>query len=345
MTDKRINIAILGASGYTGAELLRLLYDHPNASVTLLTGDSQAGKTIGEVYPHLAAYYEHTLMKIDDADFSGIDLVFCCLPHAATQKVIAGLPEHLKIIDLSADFRLQNPDDYAHWYGHAHHAPELQKKAVYGLSEIHRDAIRKARLVANPGCYPTSVILPLHPLVEHKAIDTQHVIVNAMSGVTGAGRSAKQALLYCEVNESVRAYSVGGHRHVAEMEQELSIGEQSSISFTPHLVPMNRGISSTIHITLKGGDAEVLYHIWRDVYADEPFIRLLPYEHTPATHHVRGSNTCHIGIVPGRTVGHAIIVSVIDNLIKGASGQAIQNMNIMFGLEETTGLDHTGMMP
>lgn len=344
---QRIKTVILGASGYTGAELLRLLVNHPAVEIVALTGDSQAGKPFAEVYPHLSAI-TLPLVKHEAVDFSAVDLVFCCLPHGTTQHIIAGLPEHVKVVDLSADFRLFDPDAYAQWYGHAHQAEALQAQAVYGLVEQARDAIAGARLIANPGCYPTSILLPLLPLLKAKQIEAEGLIADSMSGVSGAGRKAAQAMLFTEVNEGVRAYGVGGHRHVAEMEQELAkaAGKAVSLSFTPHLIPMNRGISSTIHATLASGvSVDDVYATLQNAYANEPFVQLLAKGSVPSTHEVRGTNQCRIGVVADRVAGKIIIVSVIDNLVKGASGQAIQNMNLLFGLPEVTGLAAHAVFP
>lgn len=342
-----INIAILGASGYTGAELLRLLSYHPQANIAALSADSQAGKLIGEVYPHLA-HLPHQLESIDAIDFSAIDLVFCALPHGTTQQVLAALPAHLRIIDLSADFRLHDPQLYQEWYGKPHQAPELQSQAIYGLSEWYREAVPSSRMIANPGCYPTCVLLALLPLVKAGLIEAEHIIIDAMSGVTGAGRKTAQPMLFSEVNDGARAYGVGGHRHVAEMEQEIILraNHPLKVSFTAHLVPMSRGMSATIHLRLaEGADAVQLRNILQARYREEPFIRICDAGVIPSTHEVRGTNQCRIAVAEDRRSGHVIVVSVIDNLVKGASGQAIQNMNLMFGLEETLGLDHLAVFP
>ncbi len=342
-----INTVILGASGYTGAELLRILKTHPHFRITALTGESQAGKEMGDVYPHLRFEGLPKLVKHAEVDFTDVQLVFCCLPHGTTQSIIAGLPEHVRIVDLSADFRLHDVEQYAEWYGHAHSAIELQKTAVYGITEHARAKVKNARLVANPGCYPTCSLLPLVPLVKAKLIDAHHITIDALSGISGAGRSAKQEMLFTELDGGVSAYGVGKHRHMAEMEQELShaAGAAVTISFTPHLVPMSRGMLSTIHATL-GEDVTVerVRDTLEKAYANEPFVKILP-SGSPASQQVRGTNQCFIAVHKGRLPHELIIVSTIDNLMKGASGQAVQNANLMFGFAETTALEMTAVFP
>lgn len=343
-----INVAILGASGYTGAELVRLLAHHPHVRIAALTAEKRAGAALGEVFPHLGGLALPKLVKIADVDFTGIDAVFCALPHGLTQEVVAGLPKHLKVIDLSADFRLRDVATYAKWYGHEHLAPELQKDAVYGLTELAREAVKTARLIANPGCYPTSAQLPLIPLIEAGAIDTGDIIIDAKSGVTGAGREAKEANLFAEVAEGIHAYGVANHRHAPEIEQGLSTaaGRDIVVNFTAHLMPMSRGILSSIYVKLaNGATADDLRATLSERYTNEPFVRVVPAGIAPATRHVRGTNRCHINVIADRLPGRAIILSVIDNLVKGASGQAIQNMNAMYGLPETTGLDLVAVFP
>lgn len=341
-------IAILGASGYTGAELLRLLRHHPQVEIRALTADRQAGKPIAVVFPHLAGEGLPDLVAIGDVDWSGLDLVFCGLPHGTTQEVISALPGHLRIVDLSADFRLSDTATYAEWYGHEHQAPELQREAVYGLTEIAREQVRGARLVANPGCYPTSAQLPLIPLIRARLIDADDIVIDAKSGVSGAGRAVRESSLFCEVAEGIHAYGVAGHRHAPEIEQGLSqaAGRNIVVSFTPHLMPMNRGILSTIYVRLAAGATlGDLRAVLERAYAAEPFVRVLPDGGLPATRHVRGTNLCLIGLSRDRVAGRAILVSAIDNLVKGASGQAIQNMNVMLGLPETTALEHRALFP
>lgn len=344
-----IRTAILGASGYTGAELLRLLENHPHFHIAALTGDSQAGKPMADVYPQLRHRNLPPLVKHTEVDFSAIDLVFCCLPHGTTQEIIAALPEHVKIVDLSADFRLFSLDAYAHWYGHAHRAPALQESAVYGLTEHAREAVKAARLVANPGCYPTCSLLALLPLVAAKQIDPTRISINALSGISGAGRSAKQEMLFAELDSGVSAYGLGAHRHMAEMEQELSraSGVDIQVSFTPHLVPMSRGMLATISVALtERTTLEMLHATLANTYAHAPFVHAVPLGgKAPSTHQVRATNHAVISVHPDRKAGHALIVSVIDNLVKGASGQAIQNANLMFGFDETLGLQASAVFP
>jgi N-acetyl-gamma-glutamyl-phosphate reductase len=345
---KKIKIGILGASGYTGAELLRFLVRHPGVDIVLLTADRKAGSTIEQVFPHLAGNGLPKLVSIEEADFSKVETVFCALPHATTQQVVKKLPKHLRVVDLSADFRFHDVETYAKWYGHEHLAPDLQKEAVYGLTEIERAAISNASLVAVPGCYPTSALLPLVPLAQSKEIVVDDVVIDSKSGVTGAGRSAKEQNLFAEVSEGIHAYNIANHRHAAEIEQGLSkaAGRSIAVNFTPHLMPMNRGILSTIYVRLENGATpDSLRETLKKRYAGEAFVKVLDKDIVPATRHVRGSNLCLIGVFADRIKGRAIICSVIDNLVKGASGQAIQDFNRMHGFAETLGIDQAPMFP
>lgn len=341
-------IAILGASGYTGAELLRLLLPHPNVQIGALTAEKNAGQPLAAVLPHLRGYDLPDLCKIDAVDFTAIDVVFCALPHGTTQEVVAALPRSLKIIDLSADFRLADLAAYATWYGQPHRAPALQAEAVYGLTEINRAAIAPARLIANPGCYPTASQLPLIPLLRAGLIEPDDIIIDAKSGVSGAGRELKQGNLFCETAEGMQAYGVAGHRHAPEIEAGLSqaAGYGVVVNFTPHLVPMSRGIFASLYVRLKGGaTAASVRDCWQQAYGKEPFIAILPEGQWPSTRQVRGTNRCQMAVTADRVPGRAIILSTIDNLVKGAAGQAVQNMNLICGLPETTGLMQTALFP
>jgi N-acetyl-gamma-glutamyl-phosphate reductase len=349
--NDKARIGVLGASGYTGAELVRLLLRHPRAELALLTADRRAGQPMAAVFPQFAPAALPTLKSIDGLDWqqTGLDLAFCALPHGTTQTVIKDLltrAPKTKVVDLSADFRLA-PDAYARWYGHEHQASELQKEAVYGLTEVYRSAVAKARLVANPGCYTTCAQLPLLPLLRAQAIDTDAIVIDAKSGMTGAGRAAKEEMLFSEVSEGFHAYGVGHHRHMAELDQEFSkaAGREVIVTFTPHLVPMNRGILSTIYVRSGGPSPADLHGILAEAYADEPFVHVLPFGQMPQTRHVRGSNMTFIGVAADRMAGRAIIGSALDNLVKGASGQAIQNMNLMLGYPETLGLEQVALFP
>lgn len=350
----KARIGVLGASGYTGGELVRLLLRHPRVEIALLTAERSAGKSMRDVFPQFSPFPRlPPLVGIAEIDWAAaaLDVAFCALPHATTQKVVKELLARspaTKVIDLSADFRLRDVAAYARWYGHEHQAPELQKEAVYGLAEIHRRAIRNARLVANPGCYTTCAQLPLIPLIRQKAIDLAEIVIDAKSGMTGAGRAAKEAMLFSEVAEGFNAYGVGRHRHMAELDQEFSLaaGREVIVTFTPHLVPMNRGILSTIYVRgRRGRRAEDLHAILLKFYMKEPFVHVLPFGETPHTRHVRGSNMTFIGVASDRIPGRAILVSALDNLVKGAAGQAVQNMNLVMGWPETAGLEQIALFP
>ena len=331
-------IAILGASGYTGAELVRLIATHPSMQIVALSADRKAGMAMAEVFPFLRHLDLPKLQKIDEIDFSSVDLCFCALPHATTQDVIAKLPKSLRIVDLSADFRLRDPAEYEKWYGQPHTAVEIQKEAVYGLTEFYRDEIRSARLVAGTGCNAATGQFALRPLIAAGCIDLDDILIDLKAGVSGAGRSLKENLLHAELSGGTHAYSAGGkHRHLGEFDQEFSkiAGRPVRVQFTPHLLPMNRGILATVYVK---GDAKVIHQTLAKAYENEPFLEVLPFGAVPSTRDIAGSNLCHLGVIGDRVPGRAVVVSVLDNLTKGSSGQAIQNANLMLGLPETEGL-------
>ncbi len=331
-------IAILGASGYTGAELVRLIATHPHIKIGALSADRKAGMEMADVFPHLRHLDLPTLVKIDQIDFTGIDLCFCALPHKTSQEVITKLPKSLKIVDLSADFRLRDSAEYQKWYGNPHTAVEMQSEAVYGLTEFYREAISNARLVAGTGCNAATGQFALRPLIEAGVVDLDDIIIDLKTGVSGAGRSLKENLLHAELSEGSGAYAVGGaHRHLGEFDQEFSAiaGRPVIVQFTPHLLPMNRGILATVYVK---GDAADILNTFEKAYDGEPFVEVLPMGKVPDTHHVRGSNFVHIGVVADRITGRTIVVVALDNLTKGSSGQALQNANLMLGLDETEGL-------
>ncbi|MCB1400339.1 MAG: N-acetyl-gamma-glutamyl-phosphate reductase [Rhodobacteraceae bacterium] len=332
------NIAILGASGYTGAELVRLIATHPSMRIVALSGDRKAGMSMGEVFPHLRHLDLPDLVKIEEIDFSGIDLAFCALPHATSQAVIAGLPRNLKIVDLSADFRLRDPAEYEKWYGKPHSAVEIQKEAVYGLTEFYRAQIRAARLVAGTGCNAAAGQYAIRPLIEAGVIDLDEIVIDLKAGVSGAGRSLKENLLHAELSGGTHPYSAGGaHRHLGEFDQEFSAlaGRPVHVQFTPHLLPFNRGILATVYVR---GDARRIHDALAARYASETFLEVLPFGALPSTRSIAGSNYVHVGVIGDRLPGRALVIVALDNLTKGSSGQAIENANLMLGLEETAGL-------
>ncbi|MGH6736243.1 MAG: N-acetyl-gamma-glutamyl-phosphate reductase [Methyloceanibacter sp.] len=343
-----IRAAVLGASGYTGADLIRLAARHPNIAITALIAKGHAGQALAQVFPHLVSLDLPDLVTSDEVDWNKIDVAFCGLPHGTAHTEIRKLPERVKVIDMSADFRLRDSGTYSEWYGGAHSAPELLKGAIYGLTEHYRDEIKTARLVACPGCYPTAVLLALLPLLKTKLIAGEDLIIDAKSGVSGAGRTLKQNILFSEAGEGLSPYGIGNHRHVPEIEQELSLaaGATVTVNFTPHLAPMSRGELCTSYVRLAGkADAAALRKALNEAYAASPFVRVVEEGVIPATQHVRGSNYCHIGVFADRLPGRAIVVSAIDNLVKGSAGQALQNFNLMHGLDETTALEQLPLFP
>src|SRR6267154_678293 len=349
----KAKIGVLGASGYTGAELVRLLLRHQGVEIALLTADRRAGQEMGDVFPQFSPFALPKLVSIESLDWTStaLDLIFCALPHGTTQKVIKDVlakARSVKVVDLSADFRLGDLAAYARWYGHAHQAGELQQEAVYGLVEVYRERIKGARLVANPGCYTSCAQLALIPLLKARVVDADEIVIDAKSGMTGAGRAAKEETLFSEVSEGIHAYGVGHHRHMAELDQEFTIaaGRAVVVSFTPHLVPMNRGILSTIYVRGHGESRpEDLHAILLKHYTNEPFVHVLAFGEMPQTRHVRGSNMIFIGVTRDRVAGRAIICSALDNLVKGAAGQAVQNMNLVLGFPEPMGLEQVALFP
>ena len=344
----KVRIGVVGASGYTGADLIRLAARHPGMEIAVLAANTHAGKALGEVFPHLGVIDAPTLVKAEDAEWKVCDAVFCGLPHGTAQDIVATLPGSVKVIDMSADFRLKSTETYAKWYGREHAAAHLLQDAVYGLTEFYVEAIAKARLVACPGCYPTAALLALLPLVQAKLIDASDIVIDAKSGVSGAGRSLKQNILFSEAGEGLSPYSIASHRHAPEIEQEISAaaGEQVLVNFTPHLVPMSRGELVTAYVRLgPGHTASDLQAALKERYAAARFVKLAPKGTLPSTQFVRGSNYCMIGVYADRIPGRAIVVSAIDNLVKGSAGQAIQNFNLMHGFPEDAGLEQLPLFP
>ncbi len=342
-------ISIAGATGYTGIELLRLLVKHPEVEIAALTAESHAGKNIAAVAPSLKGWVDQSLVKLSPQIAQECDVLFLALPHTTSMKHVPELLQSdCKIIDLSADYRLQDAGVYGDWYQTPHLNPELLSQAVYGLPELHRKAIKKAQLVANPGCYPTGAILALAPLVQQDWADSTSIILDSKSGVSGAGRKLSQGTQFCEANESVAAYGLGDHRHTPEIEQELSglAGQQLTVTFSPHLMPMTRGLLTTAYVSLKNAiDLQTLHDHFAKFYKNERFVRVLEAGQYANTAHVAGSNFCDIGVQVDTRNQRAIVTSAIDNLMKGASSQAIQNMNLMLGIDETTGLDAPPLFP
>lgn len=338
-----LNVGIVGASGYTGVELARILASHPEVRLTVATSRQYAGKPLAEVFPNLRKRVDILCENLAvEALVERADFFFCAVPHKTAMDIVPRLlAAGKKVVDLSADFRIHDAAVYEAWY-QPHSSPQFLAEAAYGLPELYRDTIAGARLTANPGCYPTSVILALTPLLRAGLIDADTLIIDSKSGTSGAGRAANVGTLFCEVTDGFKAYKVGGsHRHIPEIEQELSLaaGRPVTITFTPHLLPISRGILSTIYASLtEAGKKADLQSLFEQTYGAEPFVRVLPAGTVPATQHVRGSNCCDIGVQHDARTGRVIVMSAIDNIVKGASGQAVQNMNLMHGFAETTGL-------
>jgi N-acetyl-gamma-glutamyl-phosphate reductase len=345
-----VNVAIIGASGYTGVELARILCNHPHVNLTAATSRQYANQPLSKVFPNLRKKTDLLCENLTTDELCArADLFFTAVPHKTAMNIVPDLlAAEKKVVDLSADFRLRDVSVYEQWY-QSHSAADILKEAVYGLPEIYREQIRTARLIANPGCYPTSIILGLAPLLKAGGIDPYSIIADSKSGTSGAGRSAQVGSLFCEVADGFRAYKVGGtHRHTPEIEQEINafLPEPVRISFTPHLLPISRGILSTVYATLKPGVEQADIRQWYDqMYAHESFVRILPDDTFPATQYVRGSNYCDIGFKIDRRTNRIIIMSAIDNIVKGAAGQAVQNMNLMCGFAETAGLETAPFFP
>ncbi len=344
---RKIKAGIIGGTGYTGIELLRHLHNHKGVEVIAISSRSEAGQLVGEFFPSLAGQTKLVFTAPDDAILDECDVIFFATPHGVAMKTAGNfIDKGIKVIDLGPDFRLRDKDEYAQWYGLENFQDELLASSVYGLSEINRSQIRNAQLIGNPGCFPTTVLLALKPLIEKNLIDLSSIVVDSKTGVSGAGRGANQAMLLCETSESVKAYGVSGHRHYPEIKQELSLlagGKSVGLTFIPHLVPMIRGMESTIYVDLLESDVDVQL-IFENAYKDEHFVTVLGAGIACATRNVKSSNFCQIAAQKA-VGGKLVITSVIDNLVKGASGQAVQNMNIMFGLDEKSGLSSIGLLP
>ena len=351
-SDNPVRVGVLGASGYTGADFVRLAVPHPAIELTLLTANSHAGKAYADVFPHFGTLDLPRLTTIEEADWGSVDAIVCGLPHGTTQAITKRLVEEhpgVAVIDMSADFRLRDPNTYSEWYGIEHGATELQPSAVYGLTEHYRDDIKASKLIACPGCYPTAALMALLPLAFEGLIDVRDIVIDAKSGVSGAGRAARENTLFCEAGEGLSPYAVGKHRHMAEIEQELSQASGVTdlrVNFTPHLIPMSRGELCTCYVRLADGiTADGLRDALAARYAREPFVHVATAGTLPKTQMVRGANHVVIGVVPDRIPGRAIVISTLDNLVKGSAGQALQNLNLVHGLPETTGLQQLPLFP
>lgn len=345
-----IKAAICGGSGYTGAELLRILSGHPEVEITAVTSEKSAGKKVTDLFPHLHKYSYLIYEPLNkEKILNKADVFFMALPHAASQEAVDYFfKKGKKVIDLSADYRLSDVAVYEEWYKTPHNYADTLKNAVYGLPELYREKIKQSSLIANPGCYPTSAILGLYPAIKEGIIDINNIIIDSKSGASGAGRKADTAFSYCEVNEGFKAYGIAVHRHTPEIEQELSgiAGEKITINFTPHLLPMDRGIISTMYGKMvKKIDTAAILDVYKKFYDTEPFVNVLDEDIYPNAKNVRGSNFVEIGLKVNKRTNTLIVVSAIDNLVKGASGQAVQNMNIMMDIKETTSLESLAVFP
>jgi len=342
-----LSVAVVGGTGYTGVELLRLLVSHPEVSLEMVTSRSEAGSLVSDLFPNLRGHTRVKFTEPDARSLSQCDLVFFATPNGTAMKMVPELlTQGTRVIDLAADFRLRNPTEWEDWYGMKHACADVLETAVYGLPEINREAIRDAKVIANPGCYPTAVTLGFLPLIENRLVDDQHLIADAKSGVSGAGRGANTAYLLSEASESFKAYAVDGHRHLPEITQTLSgiAKHEVGLTFVPHLTPMIRGIEASLYAVISEADTD-LQSLYEKRYAEEPFVDVLPQGVAPETRSVKGANSCRMAVFRPQGKKTVVISSVIDNLVKGAAGQAIQNMNIMFDLDETAGLDCPALLP
>lgn len=343
----KVKAGIVGGTGYSGMELLRLLATHPEVELMAVTSRAEAGLAVAELLPSLRGHIDLNFTEPDKASLDACEVVFFATPNGTAMSMARDLlAKDVRVIDLAADFRLRDVNEWQRWYGIPHACPELLEDAVYGLPELYRAAIRSARLVANPGCYPTSVQLGFLPLVEDALIDSQRLIADAKSGVSGAGRRASLDYLLCETSENFKAYAVSGHRHLPEIRQglEQAAGGRIGLTFVPHLTPMVRGIHATLYAVLKDADTDI-QAVYEKRYAKEPFVDVLPAGAHPDTRSVKGVNVCRLAVHRPQGGDTVVVLSVIDNLVKGAAGQAVQNMNLMFGLEETAGLDSIALVP
>jgi N-acetyl-gamma-glutamyl-phosphate reductase len=344
----KIKVGIVGGTGYTGVELLRLLSNHPDVSIEVITSRSEAGIAVSELFPNLRDFLTIKFSEPDVTKLKNCDLVFFATPNGVAMKMVPELIEAgVKVIDLAADFRIKDLDVWSQWYGMEHTCPDYVAQAVYGLPEINRDAIKQARLIANPGCYPTAVQLGFLPLIENQLINTDFLVADCKSAVSGAGRGANVGTLLCEASESFKAYAVPGHRHLPEIKQGLAIANKAEVdlTFVPHLTPMIRGIHATLYAKGSAADAIEIQKVFEQRYANEPFVDVMPAGSHPETRTVKGANICRIAIHKPQNNDTIVILSVIDNLVKGAAGQAVQNMNITFDLNETSGLNIVPLMP
>ena len=344
-----IKVGIAGASGYTGLELVRLLIKHPEVELTVVTSEKHQGQKLADVFPNFGGFCTQEFIPLSPSISLECDILFLALPHTtAMNQVPDFLQGNCRVIDLSADYRLKSAEEFETWYAVPHQQKETLAQAVYGLPELHREKIRSAKLIANPGCYPTGVILALAPLMKTGWVDLKSIVADCKSGVSGAGRKTSMATQFAECNEAVSAYGLGTHRHTPEIEQEISglAGRDINITFSPHLMPMTRGLLSTIYLNQTSNlDLEELGNHYRKFYSDEPFVRILNLGTYANTHYVASSNYCDIGLAIDKRTRRIVLTSAIDNLVKGAAGQAVQNMNLMLGIDETTGLDSPGIYP